>query len=350
MNRSRLLIAVLVSTATIATLLTTAAHATPAEDLRAALGPVFQADEPATLARLHAIPRAALDEKARATLDCIVDRFENGTPAPDAATLPVELRRVLDAYRRYWTAMLMKRVTAVEGNASLSDELGRLLPDAPADLDARGAAVVRLAESHGWHALGGFTSPLRDFMVWKTQVTHREHVELPEGAVDVNVTMLDGFASYGWGAWGTCDRAHTGGWTNEEGLFVVVPSWDLASEDYRVSLLSHEAQHFSDNARFPKLAQTDLEYRAKLVELVGARETQASLLAAFAAGAKRDRTLAHPFAEWWVLARLGQRLGSADWHTWDADRVRAAAEAELRADTARLQAKGAATVETALPD
>jgi hypothetical protein len=350
MNRHRLLLAALVSTATSAPLLTTAALATPADDLRAALGPVFQADEPATLARLHAISEGALDEKSRATLDCIVNRFEKGAAAPDAATLPVDLRPILDAYRRYWTAVLMKRVTVAEGDAALSRELGRLLPDAPGDLDARGEAVVHLAETHGWHALGGFTSPLHDFMVWKTQVTHREHVELPEGAVDVNVTMLDGFANYGWGAWGTCDRAHTGGWTNEEGLFVVVPSWDLASEAYRVSLLAHEAQHFSDNVRFPKLAQTDLEYRAKLVELVRARETQASLLAAFAAGAKRDRALAHPFAEWWVMARLGQRLSAADWHTWDTGRVRAAAAAELRASTAQLQAKGAEIVETALPD
>ena len=56
MNRSRLLLAALVSTATSAPLLTTTALATPADDFRAALGPVFQADEPAALARLHAIP------------------------------------------------------------------------------------------------------------------------------------------------------------------------------------------------------------------------------------------------------------------------------------------------------
>jgi hypothetical protein len=349
-NLRSLLLAALVSTALAAPPFTTAALATPADDFRAALGPVFQADEPATLARLHAISRDALDEKSRAALDCIVDRFEKGAAAPEVAALSNDLRPILAAYQRYWTTVLMKRATIAEGDATLSRELGRLLPDAPADLDARGAAAVRLAESQGWHALGGFTSPLHDFMAWQTQATHREHVDLPGGAVDVNVTLLDGFANYGWGAWGTCDRAHTGGWTNEEGLFVVVPAWDLAGEDYRVSLLAHEAQHFSDNVRFPKLAQTDLEYRAKLVELVQARETQASLLAAFAAGAKRDRALPHPFAQWWVMTRLEQRLGTADWHAWDAGRIRAEAELALRTSTSELAARGAATVETALPD
>jgi hypothetical protein len=43
-------------------------------------------------------------------------------------------------------------------------------------------------------------------------------------------------------------------------------------------------------------------------------------------------------------------LGSGDYTTWQPDAVRAAAAAELAAHTALLQARGAATVETALPD
>ena len=70
----------------------------------------------------------------------------------------------------------------------------------------------------------------------------------------------------------------------------------------------------------------------------------------FSSGAKRDRTLPHPFAQWWVMKRIGDRLGSADWKAWRPDDVRAAAAAELAAHTALLQARGAATVETALPD
>jgi len=130
---------------------------------------------------------------------------------------------------------------------------------------------------------------------------------------------------------------------------VVVPGWDLSSERYRVSLLDHESQHFADYPRFPKLAQTDLEYRAKLTELALAHESQAELLAMFSAGAKRDRALPHPFAEWWVIKRIGDRLGRDDWKAWKPDPVRAAA-AELAAHTTLLQRRGAATVVSALPD
>ena len=328
------------------------AAAARADVFSSALGPVFQGDLSQTLARLKALPEESLSAKARPVRECILARFGAADPAAASADprLPADLAAVLRAYRRYWTASLMHARTAAAADAALSDDLGRLLPDAPAGLDARAQASVAFAEKRGWHALGGITVPLHEFLLWKEQTTRREDVVLPGGTVAVSVSMLDGFASLGWGAWGTCDVAHTGGWATAEGLMVVVPGWDLSSERYRVSLLDHESQHFADYPRFPKLAQTDLEYRAKLTELALAHDAQADLLAMFSAGAKRDRALPHPFAQWWVMKRIGDRLGSDDWKTWTPDDVRAAAAAELAAHTALLQARGAATVETALPD
>ena len=329
-----------------------AAAAARADDFSSALGPVFQGDLPQTLARLKALPEDSLSAKARPVRECILARFAAADPAaaPTDPRLPADLAAVLRAYRRYWTSSLMHTRTPAEADAALSDDLGRLLPDAPAGIDTRAAASVAFAEQRGWHALGGITAPLHEFLLWKDQTTRREDVALPGGTVAVSVSMLDSFASLGWGAWGTCDVAHTGGWATTEGLMVVVPGWDLSSERYRVSLLAHESQHFADYPRFPKLAQTDLEYRAKLTELALARTAQPDLLAMFSASAKRDRALPHPFAQWWVMKRIGDRLGSDDWKAWKPDEVRAAAAAELAAHTALLQARGAATVETALPD
>ena len=323
-----------------------------ADDVYEALGPIFQGDLPQTLARLKALPDDSLTAKTRPVRDCIVARFGGASPAAVAVDprLPADLAAVLQAYRHYWTAALLHRMTLADADAALSDDLGRLLPDAPAGLDSRAAQAVALAEKRGWHALGGVTAPLHEYLLWKDQATQREEVALPGGTVTVSVSMLDGFASLGWGAWGSCEIAHTGGWATPQGLMVVVPGWDLAGERYRVSLLDHESQHFADYPRFPKLAQTDLEYRAKLVELALAHGAQDDLLAMFASGAKRDRSLPHPFAEWWVMKRLGDRLGSSDRATWKPDDVRSAATAELAAHTALLQARGAASVESVLPD
>ena len=86
------------------------------------------------------------------------------------------------------------------------------------------------------------------------------------------------------------------------------------------------------------------------MELALAHDAQHDLLAMFAASAKRDRALPHPFAQWWVMTRIGERLGTNDWTAWKPDDVRAAAAAELAAHTALLKARGALSVETALPD
>jgi len=131
---------------------------------------------------------------------------------------------------------------------------------------------------------------------------------------------------------------------------VVAPAWKLDSEDYLVSLQAHEAQHFSDYRIYPKLASPDLEYRAKLVELALANQTQRALLEQFTAGAKRDRTLPHSFANYWVVEHLRMRLKTTSWDAVTTAAVRNAATAALAAHSAALDARGRDTVATALPD
>jgi len=315
------------------------------------LAPVFQADMPTALERLAALPDGALSDKQRRVRDCIVTRFGSGT-APVAApeTLPVPAGEVLAAYRRYWTVSLMRTATAEQAEATLSAELAPFAGADAHDLEAREVGAARAIEAQGLFVLGGVTPPLQEFMLWRKQTAAMQTVALPGGSIDVRVTLLDDFASFGWAAWGTCDAAHTGGWATADGIMVVAPSWDLTSESYRISLLAHESQHFSDYRRYPKLAPTDLEYRAKLVELMLAHDTQRALLNKFSAEALRNRATPHPFASWWLVERLRGRLGDLAATGLSADAVRQAAAAELQAHSAALDAKGAATVATALPD
>jgi hypothetical protein len=206
-----------------------------------------------------------------------------------------------------------------------------------------------LVERQGLHALGGVTAPLHELMVWRKQTSHSETVSLPEGSVHVTVTLLDDFVSLGWLAYATCDRHHTGGWATSEGLMVVAPSWDFTSEDYRISLLAHEAQHFADYRRYPKLGSADLEYRAKLVELILAEVTLRELLESFDAQAQPDRSSPHAFASHWVLTRLREQLATGDLAAAPRSRLREAAQTLLRQHTEALAAMDAATVQSALP-
>lgn len=300
--------------------------------------------------RLTALPDEAMDEAQRRVRECMQARF--APPSREAAgePLPGLAGEVLGAYRRYWTSVLMKHKTPAQAEAALFESLARWDTTDATDLDGRSEAVQRVLESQGWHVLVGTTTPLYELMLWREQTSGLRTVALPGGDIDVKVTLLDDFPSLGWAAWATCDRSHTGGWATVDGIMVVVPAWDLNSERYTTGMLAHEAQHFSDFRRYPKLAQTDLEYRAKLVELALTVTTQREQLDKFLSRAIRDRGSPHPFANHWVIERLRARLGAGDWMAQPRDTIARAALAELQAHSDQLDAKGAALVESVLPD
>ena len=211
-----------------------------------------------------------------------------------------------------------------------------------ATLDALEPAITRLIHAAGSHGLLGVTSPLRELMLWRTETETRYDVELPEGRQPVTVVFMDDFASLGWAGFATCDRHHTGGWTKPDRLYAVRSAYDTGSENFRVSYLAHEAQHFFDNHRFPRLERQDLlEYRAKLAELAEADSTVYELLEIsrpMSAPTPRCRT-AMPMAGWWVTwARLFP--GTAGAPAMEARRasgqINSAASALLHQDTARL--------------
>jgi hypothetical protein len=322
----------------------------PNPEFARALAPVFDVDMPEALARMAALAPATLDASQRRTRECMIDRFGPAAVESNDGALAAPVDAVLQAYRRYWTTTLMRRASLERAETALSVDLGKVLGAAGSGIEAETEEAVRVAERHGLHALGGVTAPLHEFMLWRRQTTQRETVALLGGTIDIQVTLLDDFVSLGWAAWGTCERSHTGGWATTDGIMVVAPAWKLDSEEYLVSLRAHEAQHFSDYRIYPKLASPDLEYRAKLVELALANQTQRALLEQFIAGAKRDRTLPHSFANYWVVEHLRTRLGTASRDTVTTDAVRNAATAELAAHGAALDARGRDAVETVLPD
>jgi hypothetical protein len=122
-------------------------------------------------------------------------------------------------------------------------------------------------------------------------------------------------------------------------------AYDLESENFRISYLTHEAQHFADNHRFPGIERQDeLEYRAKLAELALARETVYQLLDAFAGNVSDDPGVPHSYANGRVARGLAARLfpdsAAPTWSEAPVERINAAARELLREDTERLAASG----------
>jgi len=315
----------------------TAAQTPPA--ISEALGAALQADSARALSLLDGIDVAALAPRDQATVICMRQRLDQ--PAKAAETpAPGPTERALAIYRGYWVAAMARPQDRDAEERKLTDAVRGLL-GAPAgtDLDALEPLLAKAIEADGYHSLEGRTGLLRELMVWSRQDERTMRVALPEGERAVKVELLDGFKSFGWSNYATCGRASTGGWTTDDALFAVVPRYaSLDGEEFRVSFLGHEAQHFADKARFKDLKPWELEYRAKLTELAQARDTRAKVLGKFIIDQGDDPASPHSYANRRVLSELVERLRLADASALiaaDGAAVQAAAVGLLREDTGR---------------
>ena len=314
---------------------------TPAarEAIQSAAGQALQGDMTPALAALRAVPADQFVGPAATLRTCILDRF-TGVAHDPAVDLPPTAGRALALYRSYWRAGLLAPATRAAEEERLRRGLADLVGAAPdTDMDTLEPLLTARLEAEGLHALTGVTAPFRELMLWRRQSAEDRDVALPEGAHRTHVVLLDDFASFGWAGYATCERSHTGGWVRPDGIYAVVPGWsDLNGEQFLVSFLGHESQHFADKARYGELPSWVLEYRAKLTELALANTTLAHLLDAFAHNQSDDMQIPHSYANKRVLAALRTRLGlapDASLETVPPADLHAAAIAELRADSAR---------------
>jgi hypothetical protein len=297
----------------------------------------------AALETLRAVPAADLAGPAATIRACMLDRFGPAAADPPAAAgLSPATAGILAIYRTYWRRALLDPAARAAEEERLRHDLAALLGAAPAtDMTGIETLITARIEAEGLHVLTGVTPPLRELMLWRSQTSEMREVALPEGVHATRVVMLDDFASLGWLGFATCERNHSGGWVRPDGIYAVRPGWgDLNDEAFLVSFLGHESQHFADKERFGELASWELEYRAKLTELALADRTLAHLLDAFAHNQSDDMAIPHPYANKRVLAAVRLRLGLAPDSSFDSvapAAFRAAAVAELRADSARRQ-------------
>jgi hypothetical protein len=316
-------------------------------EFRSAGSFAMQADLKSALPHLARVQADALPDKQRAVLSCMRERFVARKPA-GTADVDLWTADVLRIYRRYWTRVMVHEIAAQQGERELAAALAAKVRHGVApDMNTLEPLLQAQLEARGYHALFGVTAPLREFMLWRKQSDDTYAIDLPEGREAVHVTMMDDFVSLGWLGYAVCDYRHTGGWATPERLFAVRSAYDPDSEDFHVNYLAHEGQHFSDYRRFPGLAQADLEFRAKLVEIAKARTTLYDLLGAFAANGSDSREQPHPWANRQVVNRLaasvlhGEAPSADAWKRVPVEQLNAAA-AELLAQDSRGRASAAA--------
>lgn len=274
----------------------------------AVAGDALSAFEWAT-AKTH--PDAKVERLAADYLARFVHRPE---PAPASVDDPLVATAIGD-YREYWRTVLMSDLPTAQAEAVLEKRIRRLLTahGHPQEVDGDFTAALQAAiEQRGYHALTGRTLPYLELMVWKEAENRVLTVELTDRPVDVQVTFIGDFVARGWVNFATLGKASSGGWARPDHLVCIKNDYDLDSEDFRVHYLKHEARHFADYQRYPKLKSHDLEYRAKLTELLYSEATLRPTLSQFIGNARDDDTSAHSYAEFILVRNLGRVLLKSD--------------------------------------
>ena len=223
-----------------------------------------------------------------------------------------ELNDILTTYQQYYRDVFYLGINREQAAGTLKKRIIALLgiPDEQIELcDLEQKYLTDAFRQWGLHFLGGKTGGYYGPYIWKTSETVSYDVELPDGVQSYSVRLLDGFITRSWIDYLSFGEIGSGGWADSDGYINCVKSaWDFDSESFRVSLLKHEAQHTRDLEANKDMASEDLEYRAKLVELIYSSER--NLLQAFAQEADdSDASNGHAMAAYRIIKGFADTLG-----------------------------------------
>ncbi|BCJ99041.1 hypothetical protein [Anaerocolumna chitinilytica] len=220
------------------------------------------------------------------------------------------IKDVVNCYYQYFIAVLTDK-NAMEAEKALTGSLTELLSvDINMGMDDIEMKLEMIFQEKGYSFLGGMTMPFYGPYIWKT--TRREDflVELPCDKQEITLYFISDFLMISWLHFATFGRHYTGEWANEEGIYCVMngkKEVDINSDDFQCSFLKHEAQHLSDYEKYPKIQGAELEYRAKLAELIYYPNTY-HILENIILQAKDDESLTHPYASFLISKGLSEKI------------------------------------------
>lgn len=222
--------------------------------------------------------------------------------------VPESLNQILRLYQIYYRDVFYCGLPEPEAADKLLTGLKKLLDMPDAEEGTLAEQLQALFEAKGYHTLFGKTQGYYGPYIWRETIPTVYQVELPSGTASYTVNILKGFVFRSWMDYLTFGRYGTDGWASSDGTInCIEQAYDFESERFLVSLLKHEAQHTVDMKRFPNITPTELEYRAKLVELHYANDL--GLLQKFLSQADESRESdSHAMAS----ARIKRELADTD--------------------------------------
>lgn len=169
--------------------------------------------------------------------------------------------------------------------------------------------IALLVQSEGYQYLGGVTQGYYGPYIWEKSTEETYQVEIPSGIQPYSIIMMEGFVSRSWLDFLSFGRTGAGGWAGEDGmLYCVKSSYENVNEDiFNISFLKHEAQHAYDKSVYPCISSVDLEYRAKLVELIYWKNAD-KLIAFLNEADDTNPNNSHAFASYKIITGLSEKI------------------------------------------
>lgn len=285
--------------------------------------------------------------------DQYYNRFYKGNPDYKISHEDPWIESVINTYRYYFVEVLTNKALYSVAETNLLERLNRHLPvdKKGTDMNTTEENLEAIFKEKGFYFLGGKVEPHYGPFIWKTTEKRMYHVDIPDTTEAVQVCFLDDFLLLSWLHFATFGEVYAGGWAKEDALYCILPNYrnKLDTDVFLVSFLKHEAQHYSDYKQFPMLRAQDLEYRAKLVELI--YYTNYECLEKLLVGAVNN-TNPHNYAAFIILKRLSKHFFNTDaekqierWTEINYKEIRQFAKQLFDEHTFMLKSQGVHTIE-----
>ncbi|CAG9613359.1 hypothetical protein BACCIP111899_02574 [Bacillus rhizoplanae] len=247
------------------------------------------------------------------------NRFFVEKPVFQYKTKDAWIRSVIRVYYEYFISVLTNRKNKKEAESILAEHLIKLLPgfETTNDIDSIEEILAKEFKSRGFYFLGGITPPYRGPYIWRKEEKAEYEIILPDKSKKVVVYFMSDFIMQSWLHFATFGGRATGGWASKNALYCVKERYEkvLNKPDFLYSYLAHEAQHLADYEDFPCLLPVDLEYRAKLVELIYHPLNNKVLMKKFLSDADNNRENPHPYSSYVICSNLSKEIHSVDYVT-----------------------------------
>jgi len=290
-----------------------------------------------------------------------ISRFKSNDDTYIYNTKNAAILNLIEIYKPYWRSILLKEMDTESAENVLRTNVTEYLYTnhfAKENIEKQKVYddftdyVQTFLKAHGCNAATGKTAGLYDLLLWQSE-NHKEYsTKLPETDVTVNIVFMNDVVTMGWEDYATLGKYYPGGWATDKELFCVGSAYDTTSENFKVSYLQHEGQHFADYKVFPKLSGCDLEYRAKLVELTYADVSLYNLISFFIKNSNYDKNNPHSYAAFCMMRDMSKKIFNENetitdnerWKEIPKEKINAAAKELLFEHTKNLHSAGAETV------